>query len=148
MIYDKLSNIEHYKTLSKNFEVAIDYILNTDLDEFEVGKYEIDGDNSYFMIQEYPVKEQVDANFESHLLYADIQIILSGDELIGFSAQYDQVGKVVEDKFDYILYKDKPDFFIPVSKNEFVICLKEDLHMACVRNNSDRVKKAVVKVKL
>lgn len=148
MIYDKLSNISEYEALSDNFKKAIEYITQNDISQLEPGRYEIDGDNAYFMIQEYETKQQKDANFESHLEYADLQLILEGDEKIGFTIKYDHEGTKIESKVDYYLYDLTPDFFLTLQKNEFVICMPEDIHMACVRNTAEHVKKAVIKIKL
>ena len=64
---------------AKTFE----YIKNTDLLNLPVGKHIVDGDNVFAAVSEYDTQEPADRKWENHKNYIDIQIILSGKELMG-----------------------------------------------------------------
>ena len=56
MITSTLAQLHWYKTISPNFEKAIDYALATDFSNLETGKYSIDGENVMAIINEYTTK--------------------------------------------------------------------------------------------
>lgn len=47
MIFDELENLAHYKGIYENLDCAIDYLLTYDLNDCELGRYEIDGENPF-----------------------------------------------------------------------------------------------------
>ena len=74
MIYDKIENIDLYNI----DESAVEFIKNLTGDE-ECKRYEI-SDKIYANIEEYQTKEN--GYFEAHQKYADIQLLLAGEEII------------------------------------------------------------------
>ena len=52
MIFDNLKNITFYKGIHPNLDKAIDYLYQHRKDSFELGKYEIDGDKVFLVVQE------------------------------------------------------------------------------------------------
>ncbi len=42
MILDHINNIKNYKGISKNMDTAIEYILENELSDLDVGKYAVD----------------------------------------------------------------------------------------------------------
>ena len=70
MIFDTLNNIENYKGLGRVY-TALQFLKNTDFNKIELGKYELDGDNIFYMVQSY----ETDPNktiAEAHKKYIDI----------------------------------------------------------------------------
>lgn len=51
MIFDDLKNITFYKGIHPNLDKAIDYLYQHRKDSFELGKYEIDGDKVFLVVQ-------------------------------------------------------------------------------------------------
>ena len=89
MIFDTKENLAAYKGLGKNYEKAIDFLLNNDLEKLEAGKYEIDGKEVYASVQEYTTLPWEEAKFETHEHYTDIQYIIKGDEVMGYAPKAD-----------------------------------------------------------
>ena len=87
MIVGKLEHIERYKGLDENLDKAIDYILNNDLMALPKGKTIVDGDNVYINRDTYVAKDLKDCFFERHRYYLDMQIVLKGRELFGYTDQ-------------------------------------------------------------
>jgi len=68
MIIDKIENIELYFHLGKRIKQALTFISETDFNKFEKGKYIIDGDNLYVLVNEYKTKNISECFWEVHKL--------------------------------------------------------------------------------
>lgn len=148
MILDKIGNINNYVGISKNMDLAIDYISKNDLRSLSAGKYEISGNDVYILIQEYETKLIEDSILESHRKYVDIQYVLDGEELIGY-APIDElsVSKDYDDENDYMLHEGKFETH-KISGGKFAAYFPNDGHKPTINPVKNNVKKAVVKVKL
>ncbi len=83
MVYDIIANYKNYEADTRVYQ-ALKFLAETDLSEAEFGRYEIDGDNLYYLVQDYtPNIESIKP--EAHRKYIDIQAILSGEEIIGIA---------------------------------------------------------------
>lgn len=78
MIFSSIKYAERY-----GFEKAFDFLKNAK--KLEAGKYPIDGDKLFAIVQENVPKKPDEAKFEAHEKYIDIQYIISGKERIDFS---------------------------------------------------------------
>ena len=104
MIIDKIENSELYKSLHPRFDKAFEFIYKTDFSQLADGKYEIENDDIFAMVQEYNTKDKTEAKLEAHQKYIDIQYIHSGVELIGVAAFKDQVPISNDPKKDIAFY--------------------------------------------
>lgn len=68
-------------TNQEKIDYAIKYLKGLDLNALEVGKYPVN-DDFYYSIQEYDSKLIENCKLESHKKYADIQIVIKGEEAI------------------------------------------------------------------
>ncbi len=82
MIVDSLEHISAYRGLNANMNAAIDYTLENRLVDLPIGRYEIDGDRLYLVIQEPKLHNFDEGKYEVHRRYIDIQLILCGQENI------------------------------------------------------------------
>src|SRR5579872_3510132 len=85
MITSTLAHLHWYKSISPNFEKAIDYALSTDFTTLTPGKYTVDGENVLALVNEYTTRPVAECDPESHREYADIQIMVSGTERFGYT---------------------------------------------------------------
>ena len=151
MITATLSNLHLYKMLSPNFERAIDYILNTRFIEMEPGKYEVDGENIFAIVNEFTTKPISACEPERHRKYADIQLIVSGTERFGYTPLINQ--KATTDFLpdnDVAFYNNDVSTlnYITLSADQFIIFLPDDIHQPEVFvDKPSLVKKVVMKVK-
>lgn len=148
MIIDKIENGKLYTGLSSRIDKALDYINKTDLVNTEIGKYEIEGDNVFALVQEYTSKNPEDARLESHFEHIDIQYIITGEEMMGLGILTNQVPHTVIDEKDVAFY---PNDSTPFKLDEgmFAILFPNDLHcpgMKC--NENSKVKKLVIKIRI
>ena len=80
MYIGKINKIADCKELSKADITAIEeFLKNNDLKKLEVGKYPLN-ENNRVMIQQYDTKPK-NGRFEAHRKYADIQVVVDGEEL-------------------------------------------------------------------
>ena len=81
MIFDTIDNIKNYKGLGRVYQ-ALEFLAKTDFNNVELGRYELDGDNIYYMVQNYDTDPNKTIS-EAHNKYIDIQFMVKGEELIG-----------------------------------------------------------------
>jgi YhcH/YjgK/YiaL family protein len=148
MVIDKIENYRLYSTLTKRLAKGFEFIDNTDLIAIAPGKYEIDNDKLFAIVQEYDTKEEEDSFLEGHHNYIDIQYIIQGVELMGFTPLTNQ--EVVEENLekDYTFYNGETSM-LRVEEGMFTLFFPEDLHRPGVKAGQiSKVKKVVVKVKI
>jgi len=146
MILDKLENAKLYKSLHPLFAKAFEYIRKTDFSNLEDGKYEIENDKLFAMVQEYYTKDVSEGKPEAHRKYIDIQYIHSGVELIGIATLNNQTLISNEPEKDLAFYESETSF-IKLESCMFAVFFPDDLHMPGIKlNQSTKVKKVVIKV--
>lgn len=150
MVIDHIEHLGLYQTLNKHISTCIEYMIEHDLKELKPGKYEVDGKNAYLMINEYEPQEEIHCAFEGHQKYADIQIILEGDEYFGYQYRshkfIDEVTVLYKDETDYEKYILNDYTKFKLNKGMFALVFPEDLHMPNIKKESAFVKKAVFKI--
>jgi len=85
MIVDRVENARLYVPLNKRLQKAFAVLADPALAQKPDGRYSIDGDDLYYMVQHYTTKPVDQAKFESHKKYIDIQVLLAGQEMLGYS---------------------------------------------------------------
>ena len=126
---------------------AYDFIVNK-ADGAAVGKYELEG-GAYVSVQEYTTKARSEAKYEAHKKFIDIQLILSGRELIAVTPiekmeikdEYNEAKDVM-----FFQHNDECTAYV-LEAGDFLILYPQDVHMpgVCV-NERSLVRKIVVKV--
>lgn len=149
MIIDRLANASLYAHLNSHFAAAFNYLQSAAFSTVAPGRYEIEGDKVFAIVQEYETADAANEQMESHRKYIDVQYVISGEEMVGLALYNNQTcSKTYDADADFMLYADKPDFFAPLKAGMFMIFFPTDLHMPCI-NVGDipaKVKKVVVKV--
>ena len=150
MITDKLSNASNYYGMGELYKKAFEWLKNTDLASLEAGRIEIEGDKLFVLVQHYDTKNINDCKWEAHKLYADIQYIIEGNELMGY-APVELLTDVVDHTpaQDVLNYKDGNNVGVYFTANagDFFVFLPQDGHAPNIENGvSVANKKAVVKI--
>ena len=149
MIIDKLKNAFLYYGISEKIATALKYLENTDLLEFQNGKYNIEDDDIFVIVQDYHTKPLSEGKFEAHKKYIDIQYIINGVEKMGYTYVHklNPITEYDEEK-DIIFFEGDADF-VTVEEGFFTVFAPEDAHMPGIEpKTSEYVKKAVVKIKV
>jgi YhcH/YjgK/YiaL family protein len=149
MIIDKIENSKLYEGISQRIKEAFEYIRNTDLKNIKPGKYEIDGENIFALINEYKTKAESEGKLEAHRKYIDVQYVISGEELMGYAPLgIQQFFEPYKDENDIIFFNGEKSF-TKVSSGMFAIFFPEDVHMPGISTGKiSDVKKLVIKVRI
>lgn len=149
MICENIKNAKNYISINKNFEKAFEFLKSNDLKNMPVGKYEIVGEEIFANVQEYTTQDEKEKNWEAHEKYIDIQLIVEGQEIMGY-APVDclEVNEDFRPEKDLIFYKETTKGSnIKFTNGDFAIFFPEDGHKpGCALGNPSKVKKVVVKV--
>lgn len=151
MILDHLDNIEKYASLHPLFAQAIAYIKNTDLNNIEIGKYDIaDGLKAIFSDKNGVTAAESDAKFECHNKNIDIQVCIRGKETIGWKSRgtCTQLKGEYNPEKDVSFYADAPDMYFGLTNNQFVIFYPEDVHSPMINVDDQPIRKLVIKVRI
>ncbi|KZL89906.1 YhcH/YjgK/YiaL family protein [Clostridium magnum] len=150
MILDKIENSKQYFCLNSNLEKAFKFLVDNNFKELADGRYEIDSDNVYALVQSYTTKDCKDNKWESHEKYIDIQYIASGEETIVWTPVKElTISENLLEERDVIFYNET-NYFSDLNLKEgyFGIFFPEDGHKPCfISNKPAEIKKVVLKVK-
>lgn len=134
-------------------ERIIQFINQAHVKKPEVGKYELNGDDLFVLVQNYEARELHQCTIEAHSVYADVQYILSGYEDIYIFSDENVI--MTEDKRpeNDIYFYETADLStsgcVHLSGGMFAYFEPGELHMPCVRPVADSgrdVKKEVIKL--
>ena len=150
MIFDNIKNCKMYFSVNENFEKAFEFIQKATKENLPAGKYELDGNKVYAMVQEYDAKSDNGGNFEAHRNYIDIQYIAQGIEAMGVAeASRGELSVEYDATYDVLFYAlgDKTQKLV-LQSGDFAVFYPHDAHKPglCVEGESPKVKKIVVKV--
>lgn len=125
MLYS--NTIDDLKYVSK---AAAEFLKTHDMAALPCGHYEI-GPDEFVNVMEYDTKARKDACYEAHKKYLDIQMVISGSELIEV-AQLPSLTSTTEfdEENDYALYSNEQigDQFL-LTPGKFIVVMPNDGHM-------------------
>jgi YhcH/YjgK/YiaL family protein len=151
MISDKLERLGLYASVSARFPAAVKF-LQTNPAALPDGRHDILGDDCFALVQGYTTKPIVEAAFEAHRVYADIQVVLSGEETLLW-APLENVGAVMQ---PYVAEKDIAFYAAPkrstalhLRTGEFAVFFPTDAHAPGLQTGGPvAVRKVVIKVRV
>ncbi len=149
MILDRIENSARYEHLGKRFAQAFELLRIGNLTAKDAGSYEVDGKRLYYMVQNYGTKPASERRFESHRLYADIQVVFSGRETMGFAqATGLEVTTQYDTAKDIMFFATPSDYTeLKMAMREFVVLYPGEAHMPqCEWSAPSHVSKVVFKV--
>ena len=152
MILDTLDHWANYAPLHPLLPAAFDYLRKFDPNTPD-GKYPLEGDRLYAMVQRYDTAPDETRTWETHRLYADVQLIVSGRERmihapaeeLHASPPYNEAKDV--QKYDEAPMKNSSPLVVPAGS--FCIFLPQDGHKpGCMVARPEPVLKVVIKLRL
>ena len=147
MILDQLANSTVYEKLHPAFSSAFYFLRKTDLATISEGRYAIDGERIYAIVQEYDTKPLADGFLETHTRYIDIQYLITGEELIGYAPLVGQAVRTPYDTDKDIAFLEGAADPIRVQQGQFAVFFPHDAHMpGRTTGEPKRVRKVVIKV--
>ena len=129
MIIDSMNNIGIYRPILKGLDTGLEAVKALG-EHPAVGKYFFDG--GYFMVQEGQTKALEDGDFEAHRKFIDVQIILEGSEMVGWSDIAGLKESVPYDEAkDKIMYAGEASQCNEICAGMFWAAFPADGHKAC-----------------
>lgn len=145
MIIDRLENLEKYTSLNPLFAQAVEFLKSNDLAALELGKTELQGKDLFVNVTETKPKAKEEARLETHRDFIDIQIPLSGTEVMGYTAACLPADAPYNEEKDITFFEGPAESYIAVKPGMFAIFFPQDGHAPGI--TPDGVKKIIVKVK-
>jgi len=151
MIVDRIENAHLYTGIGKRIAKALEVLRDTDFAAKENGRYDIDGDNIYYLLQRYTTEPAEKRRPEAHEKYIDIQYLAEGEELMGYCLLEGlEIDTPYNEEKDIIFYKQIKDIGrVNLLPGTFAVLFPQDGHMPkCQLDGPCEVLKVVVKVKI
>jgi biofilm protein TabA len=148
MIFSTLSQSDRYAALHPLFPHAFEYIRNTNLMSLAPGRYPIDGEQLFAIVEHVPGRTRAEAKLECHRKYIDIQLVLEGTDEMGWKP-LSECREPVSDysaERDIQFFRDAPASWIATPPGAFCIFFPEDAHAPLV--SAGRIRKVVLKIAL
>lgn len=146
MIIDKLENIGMYASVNPLFAQAIEFLKSTDLNAHEPGKVVLKEGELFVNFAAARPKTKDDAKIETHNNFIDIQIPLTGTELMGYMPRTDLAEAEYNAEKDVTFYLGHATDYLTVKPGMFAIFFPEDAHAPGV--TEVELKKVIVKVRV
>ncbi|MBP1990116.1 YhcH/YjgK/YiaL family protein [Paenibacillus eucommiae] len=146
MILDHIANAGLYTELGERLATALDF-LKKDAYSREPGRYDIDGNSVYALVQHNDNPANSLEYWEAHQRYIDVHYIFEGAERLGYAHLSQMaVTQPYDQEEDYLLLKGNGSFF-ELQEGSFAIFYPEDVHMPGLSAVEGKpFKKVVVKV--
>jgi YhcH/YjgK/YiaL family protein len=150
MIIDTIENKNLYTILSPRIRIALDFLKNTDFSAKEPGRYDIDGENIFALVQEYQTIPRSQGKWECHQKYIDIQYIAKGNEQIGFGISDRMEVQVEYNHVNDVTFLKGQGDYATLTDGSFGIFYPSDAHQPKIAPGdvSGQVKKVVIKIKV
>ena len=150
MIIDRLSHADNYRAFGSRFISGFQWLKQAAPDTPD-GRYDVEGNDVYALVQSYDTVPSSEKKYESHRVFADIQFVVRGTEVI-YYAPTDQLRALTpyDEQKDFLLYSD-PAASTPLNlgPGSFAIFHPQDGHKpGCVARTACSIKKVVIKVRL
>lgn len=147
MIIDSLSNLSRYRLLHPNLDMAIDYLMQTNLEQLSYGRTDINGDQVFLNYGENHLIENPENKYEYHRHYMDIHIVMDGAESISLGYQTKETIIDYQIQEDYGYDACHTSLEVTLKPGYFVIFFPEERHRpSAVADSGFKMAKIVVKV--
>ncbi len=146
MVIDKFENMAQYASLNPLFAEAMAYLEQTDLNALATGKVVLKEGELFVSIAQTKPKTKEEARLETHNEFIDIQIPLSGTEVMGYTPRAELPEEEYDADKDITFYAGLAADYLAVEPGMFAIFFPQDAHAPGI--TPDGVKKVIVKVKV
>ena len=147
-----VGNIHHLQSgLPASLREAIDHVKAHVTEATPLGKYDIDGNNLFYLVSEDTTEPMADRRAEYHARYLDIQILLKGQEGMTFSTQPAGAPETdwLADKDIAFLPEGVQEKTVVLNEGDFVVFYPGEVHKPlCAVGAPALVRKAVVKMRV
>ena len=146
MIFDTAKNLKLYSSFNPAFDAIAKFVEENDMKSMECGSYDV-AEGIKVGISEY--EPGTGGDFEAHRDYHDLQYAICGEEIIDVLP--------IEFVKDSTGYKPDVEFFasqtaaatrVALTEGTFAFLAPQDAHKPGIKMGTDKIKKAVFKIKI
>ena len=151
MIVGQIADVSSQKNVLPAAIVrALEAVQKIDLGSVAAGRYELEGDKMFCLVQDVELRSFAESRAEAHMQYADIQIPFSCSERYGYSVAEPKLAPVDDQlaEKDLAFYPaPATESFLDVNPGTYLVFLPKELHRPCLAiKDKATIRKAVVKV--
>ncbi len=148
MIVDTLENLEKYVSLNPLLAQVAEFLSVHDLRTLPEGKTELRGNDLRMNVSLARPKTKEEARLEAHRDFIDIQIPVSGTELMGYTPLKDcaPADAPYNETKDVTFFEGQAATYVTVEPGMFALFFPQDGHAPGV--TPEGLKKVVVKVRV
>jgi len=151
MIADTLANIGIYFVVNPYIKQAAEYIEAFQKEPAADGRYPLDGDRFFVIVQRYTTSPAEGKQFEAHRKYIDLQVVLQGKETILW-APLEELSELSEEFSkggDIAFYGGEERIAVKLRAGWFALLFPGDAHIPCVAYDlPEEVVKLVFKIRM
>jgi YhcH/YjgK/YiaL family protein len=151
MFFSSLTTLETDKRVLPPYIVkGLEYLASKNFSAMAPGRYDIDGNDMFALVQEYTTVPKSEKKAEFHEQYIDVQFMCSGSEIIGFapagaSADVHENCLSEKDAITFTTVSNETDLIL--TDGMYVILYPGEIHRPqCAHGAQVLVKKVVLKV--
>ncbi len=149
MIIDRIENYRRYTAVDRSIATALKFLADNDMTMAETGRTDIEGENIFAVVDDYTTKNPAEAFPEAHHVYADVQFVASGSELLGYAPYEGQNLHKEYDREKDIEFYDCSVSFNRLETGMFAVLYPGEIHLPGIAATEQiPVRKVVVKVKM
>lgn len=151
MIIGNIEHLDRVPFLPKKLQTAIEYVRDNVNSNTPLGRYEIEGNDIFFIVSDSSTRFIDEALPEYHQRYIDVQIVINGAEGMAI-ATLPAHTEIVDDRLenDDIAFVKTPseETMYVAHVNDFVIFYPGELHkpLCAINQQLAKIRKVVVKV--
>ena len=146
MVVDILENARLYAPLGDRISKALEHVASTNFRDAPIGRYDLDGDRTYVLVQDYTPKPEREGRWERHRRYIDLQVLVSGTERIGYAPVASLDSGPYDAEKDVALLTGRGSF-VTLSGGQFMLLWPDDAHLPGIAADTPGpVRKVVVKI--
>lgn len=149
MVIDTIKNLNLYYPLLDCLPKAEKFLSDFEKNPLADGRYELDGEKLFALVQRFETKPAEGRLPEAHRKYIDLQVVMSGEENIGWASL--PTLKEETEEFskggDIGFYSGDIQIWVTLKAGHFALLYPEDAHLPCAQvDGPDNVCKIVFKI--
>jgi len=150
MIYDRLENFGKYFHNGSPLFSALSFAVEFDPSKPD-GRYEIEPEKIYALVSSYETSPASQNRFEIHRKYADVQVVIEGEEKVevSLSSELKSVSEYNDAKDAVFLESPMDSASLAMRRGHFAVIYPNEVHRPnCDLHGKLHVRKIVVKVRM
>lgn len=146
MIFDTAKNLTLHKNFNPAFGKIAEFIEKNDLKALECGSYDV-AEGIKVSISEY--EPATGGDYEAHRDYHDLQLAITGEEAIDvLPIEFARSSTGYKPDIEFFTEQTAAATRVALTEGTFAFLAPADTHKPCIKMGTDKIKKAVFKIKI